>query len=102
MDEETIHVSSPEELMKVVTDLENKGKTIEFNEKPESPGPKKRKKYSPRGGATCPKCGGNLRTVFSSLNEGGYRASKTTQICPPCDKAYEIHAVPVPVIEKKE
>ena len=102
MDDTTIELNTPtpDELTKAVS--ENTNSKIIVTERPEHPGPKKRKKYSPRGGATCPKCGGNLRTVFSSLNEGGFRASKTTQICPACDRAYEIHTIPVPVLEKKE
>jgi hypothetical protein len=82
--------------------IDNAGlEKMEPSEKPETPVPKKRKKYSPRGGTTCPKCGGNLRTIFWTLNEGGNRSSKTTEICPVCDAAFEIHAIPVPVLEKK-
>jgi hypothetical protein len=66
------------------------------------PDPKKRKKYAPRGGASCPECGVNLRTAFCTINEGGLKASKRIQICPKCDEGYKITRIKVPEIINKE
>lgn len=60
--------------------------------------PKKRKKYAPRGGASCPVCNGNLRTAFCTINEGGLKASNRIQICPKCDEGYKITRMTVPEI----
>ena len=100
MDEKTITVATPEELMKAVT--ENTNTVIELNEKPEPPVPRKRKKYSPRQGTACPKCGENLRTLFITLNEGGFRALPLCGGCPKCSEIYKYHLTVAPEIVKKE
>jgi hypothetical protein len=62
--------------------------------------PHKRKKYAPRQGTSCPNCGGNLRTVFCTLNLGGTRAIKNHAGCLKCDTVYRIALVKAPEVMK--
>jgi len=61
----------------------------------------KRKKYSPRPGTACPSCGGNLRTCFSTLNEGGLRAINNHGACPKCQKVYRLALLEVEAVKKE-
>ena len=62
---------------------------------------RKRKKYAPRSGTKCPKCGENMRTVFSTLNVGGMRAYDGFLGCGKCAEIYKVMLAGVPIINKE-
>lgn len=71
--------------------------------KTEEPKPeeKKRRKYSPRQGVSCPTCGENIRSCFATLNEGGLRVIPYYGACHACKKIYRLALLEPETIKKE-